>query len=343
MKPAVDLNISNPLKIGLIGCGRAAEVNYLRALNKIPDAKVVAVVDPIKKRRELLSKKLNNCNNYISLGSNLAGGTTGPIQQVDAAIITTPPDTHIPLASEFLKRDKFVLIEKPLAPSTKGIKELLSIEASSKASLMMGFNHRYWKPVIDLKDKLFIHPKIDLVEMIFTSNYNKWNPVSYSSDPLDDLGPHVFDLIRYIFKKEIVSISANKLDKNILDLKIKISEEIQVLCHIAHSNESIRSIKVETNDKKYHINHKSVRISSKYRSIRKFFDLGDRVKRIVLRQTSPIKNTYEMQLKNFINLIRLNIPADPNIEDGVAAILAVEATQKSISKRGREIYLNEIK
>jgi len=330
-------------KIGLIGCGRAAEINYLSALKKFPDFKVVAVVDPIKERRELLSRKLNNCIRYSSIETTSTSGGLGFFDQIDVGIITSPPNTHILLASELLKWDKYVLVEKPLAPSTEGIKELISIESSSKASLMMGFNCRYWKPVIDLKGKLLKKQKIYLVEMIFTSNYSKWKPVSFTSDPLDDLGPHVFDLIRYIFNKDIVSISANNSGIDELKVKIKIPEENQILCRIAHCRESIRSIKVVSKAEKYLITLKSERISSGYKNVAKLIDLADRVKRKIQRKASPIKNTYEEQLKSFFNYIRLNRPPYPNIKDGVKAILAVEAARESIRNNGREISLNEIK
>lgn len=330
-------------RIGLIGCGRAAELNYLSALKKNPDFKVVAVVDPIKERRELLSGKFNDCMRYSSIETTATSDGPDFFDKIDAGIIASPPNTHIFLASELLKRDKFVLVEKPLAPSTEGIKELISVESSSKGSLMMGFNCRYWKPVMDLKDNLKKMQKIYLVEMIFTSNYSKWKPVSFTSDPLDDLGPHVFDLIRYIFDKNIVSVSANNSGLDEFKVKIKIPEENQILCRIAHCRESIRSIKLVSDSNKYFITLKSERITSGYKNASKLIDLADMIKRKMWRKASPIKNTYEVQLKRFFNYIRLNRSPYPNIKDGVKAILAVEAARESIRNNGREILLDEIK
>jgi predicted dehydrogenase len=114
--------LSFALKIGLIGCGRAAELIYLPALKRFPDIEITAVIDPIKERRELFSEKFNKCFQHSSLDENF-------ISRIDAAIISSSPDTHITLASTLLKNNKYVLVEKPLALSMNGIKDLIKIES----------------------------------------------------------------------------------------------------------------------------------------------------------------------------------------------------------------------
>ena len=324
-----------PLKIGIIGCGRVVERIYLPAINNFHNIKVTAAIDPIEERRNLVSRKFVECITYKSLDENL-------IEQVDAAIITTPPDTHIGLASEFLKKNKYVLVEKPLALSMDGLKELREIESSSRAFLMMGFNHRYWMPVGKLKEKISGNNKIDFAEMVFTSDYSKWNPVSFISDPLDDLGPHVFDLIRFLFNKEIVSVSGNS-DEKMLQLKIKLDENFIIHCQLAHCDQTIRSIKVNGVAEKFFITFKSVRINPSAGIIRNFLDINDRIKIKLLQKTFPFNNSYEMQLKKFFDFIRLGEAANPGIEDGISAMLAVEAARHSLKNRGKEIFINEIK
>ncbi len=324
------------LKIGLLGCGRAAELIYLPVIKKINDVKLKAVIDPIDERRNIFSEKFKDCYAYSTINSDF-------IDQIDAGIICTPPDTHISLAFELLKNNKFVLVEKPLALSMNGIKELLETESSSRGSLMMGFNHRYWQPVIDLKDKLSGNRQIDFAEIVFTGNYNKWNPVSFKSDPLDDLGPHLFDLIRFIFNKEIKSISAVSAGKNIFQMNVKISGGISIKCHLSHSDKTIKSIKVRNDNAIFFVTLSSVRVNPQQGNLRTLLDLNDMIKRKLMRKTSPIKMTYEIQLKKFFSLIKLNNQTHPaGIEDGIAAILAVEATRISINKKGKEIFLSEI-
>jgi len=333
--------MNSSIKIGLIGCGRAAESIYLPAIKKISDVEVIAAVDPIEERRELISKNFKGCYSYSSLESNPVS-RPDLFEHIDAAIISTPPDNHIISALTLLKNNKFVLVEKPLASSMDGIKELIEIESSSYASLMMGFNHRYWQPAVDLKDKLSGYRKIDFAEIVFTGNYSKWNPISFKSDPLDDLGPHLFDLIRFIFSREIKSISAVSGDKNIFQINVKISGGIYIKCYLSHSNKTIKSVKVRSDNETFFATLSSVRINPQPGNLRAFLDLNDMIKRKLIRKTSPIKKTYEIQLKKFFDLIRFNNQAHPGIKDGITAILAVEATRISINKNGKEIILDEI-
>ena len=328
--------MSSKIRIGLIGCGRAAELIYSSTLNKFPDVEVVGVVDPIKERRELLSGKFNNCCYYSSIETKF-------IHQIDAAIISTPPQVHVELASQLLKNDKYVLVEKPLALSLDGINDLIEIESSSSASLMMGFNHRHWQPLIELKEKLNRVSKIFSAEIIFTGNYSNWNPVSFISDPLNDLGPHLFDLIRFIFNKDIISISATAMKENSIKIKIRIAASIFIRCQLAHSDETIKSINVNSDGANCFIFLGSTRILPIPGIRRKFLDLNDRIKRKLLLKTSPIKMSYELQLNNFFNFIRSNKHAEPGIKDGMSAILAVMTARESINKYGKEIFLYEIK
>ncbi len=322
------------LNIGIIGCGRAAELIYLPAINKFKDINLAAVVDPIEERRILISEKLKNCLQYSSLDLDL-------IERIDAAIISTPPDTHIALSSELLKRNKFVLVEKPLALSTTGIEELIEIEASSNASLMMGFNHRYWQPVTDLKERLLKNSRIHSAEIVFTSDYSKWNPVSFVSDPLDDLGSHVFDLIRFIMDKEIISISAKSLDTKNLELNVKVPGNI-IHCFLGHSDNTIRFLKIKNEHGNFYITLKSSKILPASGNLRTLLDFKDRVKRKLLKEVSPIKKSYETQLKNFFNFVRFKKQAIPGIQDGISAILAVQAARTSINNKGKEIFINDI-
>ena len=207
---------------------------------------------------------------------------------------------------------------------------------------MMGFNHRNWKPVINLKEKLLKGSKVISAEIIFSGNYNNWNPVSFRADPLNDLGPHVFDLIKFIFNKPLLSLSANLLDKNSFEIKIKMQENISLNCIIAHCAKNEKSIKVETAAESFFVKLGSIRIEPQVSIKRNFLDSMDLLQNKILRKTSPIKESFEIQLNNFFNFVRQNKKAAPGIEDGISAIIAIEAAKRSINENGKEIFLNGI-
>lgn len=331
-----DNNLSAALKIGLIGCGRAAERIYLPILKKIRNIRIMVAVDPIEERRNFISGNFSGCIPYSSIDENI-------FSNIDAAIITTSPDSHIRIAAEFLNKNIYVLVEKPLGLSMDGIKELKKIESSSKAFLMMGFNHRYWIPVIKLKEKLSFQEEIDFSEIIFTSDYSKWDPVSFISDPLDDLGPHVFDLITYIFDKRIVSIFADQPDKDKFNLKIKIEGNKNIHCYIEYGDETLRTIRIAGKNKKFFISLKSLRILPEPGFMRNVLDIKDRLKTKLLRKEFPFNLSYKIQLEKFFNFINLGKIPKPGIDEGISTILAVESARRSINNKGKEIYLDEFK
>ncbi len=331
-----DVKIEGSLRLALIGCGRAAERIYVPALKKFNSIKITAAVDQIEERRNLISENFSECIPYKSIDENL-------FNNVDAAIITTSPDSHISLAAEFLKKDKYVLVEKPLALSSDGTKELKEIESFSKAFLMMGFNHRYWVPVIKLKEKLSYKEKINFSEMIFTSDYSRWNPVSFTSKPLDDLGPHLFDLITYIFERRIVSVTANQPGKNEINLKVKIEENANIRCSIAYGGETIRTIRIKTENKNFFISLKSIRILPESGFIRNALDINDRVKIKLFRREFPFNISYKVQLRKFFNFVKSDTIPEPGIDEGISSILAVESARRSINNNGKEIFLDEFK
>jgi predicted dehydrogenase len=328
--------MSSKIKIGLIGCGRAAEIIYLPALKKLKDIEVNAVIDPDKKRRELIGNNFPSCGKHDALNENL-------INSLDAAIILTPPETHIYFASEILKKNKYVLVEKPLSDSLEGIPGLADIESSSEGSLMMGFNHRYWEPVISLKEKLSKNLKINFAEIIFSSSISKWSPVSTKGNLLDDLGPHVFDLARFILNKEIISVVANSFHPAKIEMTLKLPDEIMVHCSIAHSEKTLKNINITADEKKISISNSSVRLEPAPGKVRDIYDLTDKISRKISGKTSPIKNTYDIQLNNFFNFVRLNKKAVPGIEDGIKAVIAAEAVRASLNQNKMEVFLDEFK
>jgi predicted dehydrogenase len=327
--------LERKIKIGLIGCGRAAELIYSPAFAKFSEILVTAVVDPRGERRKIISGKFKNCSEYSSVEPDF-------LNRIDAAVISTPPDTHVNLASELLKQNKFVLVEKPLALTAAGIEELIQAEENTNAKLMMGFNHRYWIPAVHLRQSLQGNQEIYSADITFTGDYSRWNPVSFFSDPLNDLGPHVFDLIRFIFSEEIVSVKGESVENKCFKVKVRTKGNLIIDTYIAHSNRTEKSIKVFTRQENYFLELASERILPEISSRRKFLDLNDRIRRKIFRQSSPVKRTFERQIDIFLKLIKSNNIEYAGIKDGTAAVLAVNAVFASIQNNGKEIFLNEI-
>ena len=93
---------ATPMRFGLIGCGRISQT-HLQALEVLKDlCRLEAVVDT---REEAATSVANQygCKAYTDYRRLLDG------DQVDAVIISTPPNTHAQIATYFLENKKPVL------------------------------------------------------------------------------------------------------------------------------------------------------------------------------------------------------------------------------------------
>jgi predicted dehydrogenase len=328
--------MNTPLSIGLIGCGRAAERFYLPALSRLKDeVRLVAVADPIRERRELFSASITDCVTFNSAEELLQKA------RIVAAIITTPPATHVSIAMLALRAGIHVLVEKPLAPFVAGVEELENLVASSISSLMIGFNRRYWEPLRQLRHIVRNRNCSDAIsaQLIMTSNIQAWSAISGVSDPLDDLGSHQLDLLRYIFDCEIVAISARWIDTHTIRMRVRLGGSIAAECIAAHSNVTQESITIQRERQQYRVRLGSERIQPATGLIRSMLDRSDTFRRRLRGRRSSLRSSFERQLVIFFNYVRTGATPQPGIADGIAVIRAIEAARQSAANGGMEVSI----
>ena len=114
---------------------------------------------------------------------------------VDAILVATPVSTHYELALAALRAGKHVLVEKPLAASSRQALELLETAADRGLVLMPGHTFLYSPPVRMIHDLL---ESGELGEIYFIST-SRVNLGIHQPDVsvVWDLGPHDFSILRY--------------------------------------------------------------------------------------------------------------------------------------------------
>ncbi|MGV7224177.1 MAG: Gfo/Idh/MocA family protein [Nitrospinales bacterium] len=320
-----------PLNIGLIGCGRAAERYYLPVLHCMPYVRIAAVADPLLERARLISGAVSNCQPFTSTEKLLQK------TELDAVIVVTPPNTHIGIITLSMDAGLPVLVEKPLAPTMAGIDVLQRLINSVGGSVMLGFNRRHWRPVLQLQ-KIISNETNDYIsaQLVMVSNVRKWSSIETKSDPLEDLGSHQFDLLRFIFKREILTISARWTRPDALHMRIKLTGGAVAECRISFDSFSEEVLSFQTSKRKYRIHAGSDR-TTPTNSIRPVLDLYDALIRKVRNRKISILTSYERQLRSFFDYVRSGIKPQPNLTDGIAAIRAVEAARKSAANDACEV------
>jgi predicted dehydrogenase len=262
--------------------------------------------------------------------------------ELQAVIVTTPPETHLEIASLALKKGMPVLVEKPLAPSLAGVEALAALERASRAKVMVGFNRRYWAPIGRLRQAMK-HRSLTgqgvAARLVLTSNIQEWSPISGASDPLDDLGSHQLDLLRYIFGGEISAVSARWSDPRTVQMRVKIGREIVAECLAGYSDGSQESIQVNCAGQQYRAQLGSERIWPAGGLLRTGFDLGAAVNRRLLGRRSTLRSSYRQQLSCFFDYVRTGTAPQPDLAAGIAVLQAVEAARQSATLNGQEVII----
>jgi predicted dehydrogenase len=126
------------LQFGIVGAGGARSAGLRDAIEARDDAEVSAICDSDAEALETARERFDAVTGFSSYETMLSEGN------LDAVVISTPPDLHAPMAIAALERDVHVLSEVPAAESLEGSRKLVAAEAASDAQYMMGENTTYF-------------------------------------------------------------------------------------------------------------------------------------------------------------------------------------------------------
>lgn len=124
-------------RVALVGCGAIAETGHVPALLKHPQFELAALCDVRAGRAALLAKQaggVETCHDYRSLLDR---------KDLDAVILALHPELSVDVAIDFLRRQKPVLDEKPLAATLADGHRLAHAVAETGGVYQIGFVFRY--------------------------------------------------------------------------------------------------------------------------------------------------------------------------------------------------------
>lgn len=188
--------MSAPLRFGLVGAGRIAEV-YAPAFAGVEGAAIAAVADARTEAARALAGRLG-CPAFGSYEEMSAR------EALDAVLVCTPPATHAEICCHFLRRQVPVLCEKPLSVDLHGARLMAAEARRSGALLTMASKFRYVEDVVRARRLVESGAIGEIVqaENRFTSRVDmsaRWNsdPAVSGGGVLIDNGAHSVDLMRF--------------------------------------------------------------------------------------------------------------------------------------------------
>src|ERR1700687_2570555 len=132
------------LRIALIGCGKVAD-QHLQAIGRIPDCGIVGLCD----RELLMAKQLGERSDVTACFSDLQEmlGTTTP----DVVHITTPPQSHFPLARQCLEFGSHVYLEKPFTITASEAESLIDLAERCGLKITVGHNYLFTLEMLEMR------------------------------------------------------------------------------------------------------------------------------------------------------------------------------------------------
>lgn len=187
------------LRFGLIGAGGIGRLRAA-ALAGADGHRLAAVADADRARAQSLARGAH-ASIYDDYQTLLRDA------EIDAVMISTPPQFHEAIAVAALEAGKHVLCEKPLASTPESARRMVEAARHTGRTLATGFNHRYFEAIQFVKSAIDSGSIGELDHIRAFAGHTGLSEFSapWMHDPdvigggaLCDNGVHMLDLVRYL-------------------------------------------------------------------------------------------------------------------------------------------------
>ena len=210
------------INIGILGCGKIAQVRHIPEYAENPDVKLAAFFSPNRARAQEQADKYGG-KVYDTAEALLAD------PEIDAVSICAANYAHAELSIQALNAGKHVLCEKPMATTLADCEAMVDCAKKNGKFLMIGHNQRLAKAHMEAKRLIDEGLIGDIIT--FRTSFGHGGPETWSISPgknvwffdkkkaamgvMADLGVHKTDLIQYLTGQRVVRTTARlvTLDK----------------------------------------------------------------------------------------------------------------------------------
>ena len=210
------------INVGILGCGKIAQVRHIPEYAENPDVKLAAFYNPSRKRAEEQAEKYGG-KVYDTAEELLAD------RSIDAVSICAANYAHAELSIKAMEAGKHVLCEKPMATTLADCEAMVECAKRTGKFLMIGHNQRLAKAHVEAKRLIDQGLIGDIIT--FRTTFGHGGPETWAINPgknvwffdkkkaamgaMADLGVHKTDLIQFLTGQRVVRTTARlvTLDK----------------------------------------------------------------------------------------------------------------------------------
>jgi len=217
LQMSVDTGNKEPIKVGVIGCGRIGIV-HLGAINKAPGVVPIVVSNPTVSKAEDAAKTFG----VPKFTSDAMEVITDP--EVDAVWICSPSQFHADQIKACAANGKDVFCEKPIATDLAETVEAINACNEAGVKLMIGLQRRFDPNFLRVKQAIKDKEVGDTIIIKTCSRDPAPPPYEYvkgGGGIFNDMAVHDLDMTRFLAGEdplEILAVGSCHIDKSIEDL-----------------------------------------------------------------------------------------------------------------------------
>ncbi len=343
------------LKVGLIGCGRIAQLVHLNILTNLPGAELVALAEPDPQRREEANRRAPWAVAVADYPKLLA------MPAVEAVVVCLPTGLHAEVAIAAFESGKHVYLEKPLAANLDEGRKVLEAWQRAGRVGMIGFNYRFNALYQNLKREIQSRRIGELVGIrsVFSApmlNLPVWKQTRQSGGGvLLDLASHHIDLVHFLFEEKVCEVSAviqslrSEDDSAMLTLRLESGVMVQSFFSMNTVDADCFEIYGEAGKltvDRYHSSdveltqpsRDSGRLKWLWQRMKSFGGSRYFLKKLLVPGWEP---SYEAALKRFVGAVQGNPVVQPDLQDGYRSLVVIESAEES-ARTGCVVSLPEL-
>jgi polar amino acid transport system substrate-binding protein len=206
VNPAVKKAVGGEIGIGFIGAGNFARGVLLPIIARSRNVKLTGVASVTGLSGKNTAEQFGfqySTSDYTEILDDPA---------TNCVFVATRHDAHAGMAAECLKRGKSVFVEKPLAITEDGLREVLECARASAGQLFVGYNRRFSPLAVEVKKKL--DGRVGAVSVIYRVNAGRLAADHWTHDPYQGGGRiigevcHFIDFVQFLTDALAVRVAA---------------------------------------------------------------------------------------------------------------------------------------
>ena len=195
------------VRVCVIGAGRAGMIHALNFRTHVPEARLVAVVDPFESALADACRTLEIDRRYLDYRQALEA------PDIDAVVIVTPTIFHREIAVAAAEAGKHILCEKPMAMDESECDAMIEASERCRVHFQMAFMRRFdesyrnaWECVAagEIGDVVMVRSNTRGPSVPQTWMYD----LGKSNGPLAEVNSHDIDTLRWFTGSEFSSLYA---------------------------------------------------------------------------------------------------------------------------------------